>query len=98
MKKQKAQVIAFISGKGGVGKTTTVVGLGTALNHFGKNVTIVDANLSTPNVALHFGVPIVPVSLHDVLRGKKDIMEAVYLHKSGTKIIPGSIEIGRAHV
>lgn len=91
MKKSKARIIALLSGKGGVGKTTASVALGTALNLFGKNVTIIDANITTPNVGLHFGVPIVPVSFHDVLRGKKDIKEAIYQHKSGTRIIPGSI-------
>lgn len=91
MKKQKSTIIALLSGKGGVGKTTTAVSLGTALNFFGKTVTIVDANITTPNLGLHFGVPIVPVSIHDVLRGKKDIKEAIYQHRSGTRIVPGSI-------
>ena len=45
-RKPKARIIALLSGKGGVGKTTTAVGLGTALNFFGKTVTIVDANMS----------------------------------------------------
>jgi len=90
-KKVKSRIIALLSGKGGVGKTTTAVSLGTALNFFGKSVTIVDANITTPNVGLHFGVPIIPVSLHDVLRGKKDIKEAIYQHRSGTRIVPGSI-------
>lgn len=91
MKKQKSRIIALLSGKGGVGKTTSAVSIGTALNYFNKSVIIVDANITTPNLGLHFGVPIVPVSFHDVLRGKKDIKDAIYQHRSGTKIIPGSI-------
>lgn len=90
-KKSCGRVIALVSGKGGVGKTTTAIGLAAALNLFGKSVLLVDANVTTPNVGLHFGVPIVPVSLHDVLRNKKNIKEAIYQHKSGTRIIPGSI-------
>ena len=49
--------------------------LGTALNEFGKDVVILDANLTTPNVGLHLGAPIVPVSLNHVLSGKEKINE-----------------------
>ncbi len=91
VKRTRARVITLISGKGGVGKTTTSIGLATALNYFGKKVILVDVNITTPNVGIHFGVPIVPISLHDVLRGKKDIKDSIYQHKSGTMIIPGSI-------
>jgi septum site-determining protein MinD len=88
-----AKVCAVISGKGGVGKTTTVVNLGAALNKFNEDVVIVDTNLTTPNIGLHFGAPIVPVSLNHVLQGKADIEEAVYEHESGTKIIPASLSL-----
>ena len=87
------RIIACAGGKGGVGKTTSVINLGAALNSFGKKVTIVDANLTTPNIGIYIGVPIVPVSLHDVLKGKKSITEAVYLHKSGTRVVPASIAL-----
>ena len=87
------RVIVCAGGKGGTGKTTTSINLGAALNYFGKRVTIIDANLTTPNVGLHLGVPIVPVTLHDVLKGRSDISEAVYLHKSGTRVVPASIAL-----
>lgn len=89
-----ARIIAINSGKGGVGKTTTAINLAAALNYFGKEVIIVDANLATPNVGLHLGAPIVPVSLNHALQGKAKIEEAIYEHESGTKIIPSSLSIG----
>ena len=85
--------IALISGKGGVSKTTSSINLGSALNYFGKDVTIVDANLTTPNIGVYLGVPVVPINLHHVLQGKNHISEAVYLHPSGTKIIPASLSL-----
>ena len=85
--------IALISGKGGTGKTTSSIALGCAMNYFGKDVTIVDANITTPNVGIHLGAPIVPIHLHHVLQGKNHISEAVYMHPSGTKIVPASISI-----
>ena len=88
-----SRVIVISSGKGGVGKTTTAINLGAALNKLNKEVIIVDGNLNTPNIGLHLGAPIVPVTLNHVLKGKADIEEAIYEHSSGTKIIPSSLSI-----
>src|SRR3990167_9554362 len=88
-----AKLITITSGKGGVGKTTTAINIGAAINQFGKEVIIVDANLTTPNVGLHLGAPIVPISLNHVLLGKAKIAEAIYEHESGTKIIPSSLSV-----
>lgn len=87
------KIITITSGKGGVGKTTTSINLATALNSFGKEVIIVDANLTTPNIGLHLGAPIVPISLNHVLSGKAKITDAIYEHESGTKVIPSSLSI-----
>jgi len=88
-----ARIIVIISGKGGVGKTTTAINLGAALNRLEKEVIVVDANLNTPNIGIHLGAPIVPVTLNHVLKGKADIEEAIYEHSSGTKIVPSSLSI-----
>jgi len=88
-----AKLITITSGKGGVGKTTTSINLGAALNGFGKEVIILDANLTTPNIGLHLGAPIVPVSLNHVLLGKAKIGDAIYEHESGTKIVPSSLSV-----
>src|SRR3989344_8765778 len=93
-----AMLITIISGKGGVGKTTTAINLGAAIQSFGKEVIVLDANLTTPNVGLHLGAPIVPISLNHVLLGKASISDAIYEHESGTKIVPSSLsvkELGR---
>ena len=87
------KLLAITSGKGGVGKTTTAINLGAALNSFGKEVIVVDANLTTPNIGLHLGAPIVPVNLNHVLMGKARIADAIYEHESGTKIVPSSLSV-----
>lgn len=88
-----ARVIVILSGKGGVGKTTTAINLGASLNKLNKNVIVVDANLNTPNIGIHLGAPIVPVTLNHILKGKASVDDAIYEHASGTKIIPSSLSI-----
>jgi len=85
--------IVITSGKGGVGKTTTAINLGAAINHFGKDVLIIDGNLTTPNIGIHLNSPEVPISLNHVLLEKADPFDAVYEHESGLKIIPSSLSI-----
>jgi len=87
------KIIVITSGKGGVGKTTTTINLGAAMNYFGKDVLIIDGNLTTPNVGIHLNSPEVPISLNHVLLGKADAFEAVYEHESGMKIMPSSLSI-----
>ncbi len=84
--------IGIISIKGGVGKTSCVVNLGAALSHkFGKEVLIVDANFTAPNLALHIGIVEPKVSLHDVLRGDADATKAILRYEKGLYILPCSL-------
>ena len=89
----KTKITSILSGKGGVGKTTLTFNLGTALTDLGKNVLIIDGNLTTPNLGIHAGIPLYPTSLHDVLKGKVDIYEVMHILPTGLKIIPASINI-----
>jgi len=85
--------VAVTSGKGGVGKTTTVANLGLALAKLGVDVTIVDANFTTPDLSLHFGTPATDKTIHHALAGIIPIEQAVHIHKSGLKIVPASLSL-----
>jgi septum site-determining protein MinD len=87
------KLIVITSGKGGVGKTTTAINLGAAINHFGGNVLVIDGNLSTPNIGIHLNSPEVPINLNHVLLRKAEPYEAVYEHESGMKIMPSSLSV-----
>ncbi len=87
------KVYTITSGKGGVGKTTTAINLAAVINELGHDVLLIDANLETPNVGLHFGAPVVPVSLNHVLSGEAELHDAIYEHDSGVKVMPASISL-----
>lgn len=87
------RIICISSGKGGVGKTMITANLGTALAGMGKDVVVLDANLTTPNLGIHLGIPLYPVTLQDVLKGTADIEDAIYEHDNGLKVIPSGISL-----
>ncbi len=87
------KLIVVSSGKGGVGKTTTSVNLSTALAKQGKNVILVDGNLTTPNVGLHLGFTKFPLTMNDVLKGEANLEDAIYIHPLGFKLLPGSLSV-----
>lgn len=85
--------IAILSGKGGVGKTTSAVNLGLAMAKQGQKVVVLDGNLSSPNLSIHLGSTYYPVTIHDVMQDKSHIRNAVYRHPTGLKIIPADVSI-----
>jgi septum site-determining protein MinD len=84
------KIIGIMSLKGGVGKTSVVAALGTAIAQFGKKVLLIDANFSAPNLGIHFNLIDAPVTLHDVLTRKANLNDAIYA-VGELDIIPASI-------
>jgi len=81
----------ILCAKGGVGKTTTTINLASAFVSFGRDVIIVDADLTAPNLSIHLGVPTFPRSIHDALAGEIQLSECLYFHPSGLRLVPGNI-------
>lgn len=84
------KVIGVVSLKGGVGKTSSVVSLGASLANLGKNVLLVDANLSAPNLGMHLDLVNPEKTLHHVLNDEISIHEAVY-KSHGFDVIPSTV-------
>ncbi|MFA6461466.1 MAG: P-loop NTPase [Candidatus Woesearchaeota archaeon] len=83
--------IALVSGKGGVGKTTTTLNVGHALHKMGRNVVLLDANLATPNLGLQLGLLNPEGTLNKFLKKEKTLQDITYKHKSGITLIPASL-------
>ena len=88
------KIIAILSGKGGVGKTTLALNLGLSLHELGEEVLIVDGDIKNPNIGLHLGLYEFPITFHSVLTDDTNILEALHIHSSGLRIIPGSLALG----
>ncbi|MBI4215025.1 P-loop NTPase [archaeon] len=87
-----ARIIGVISGKGGVGKTTTVANIGAALSRHVPTV-MVDANFYTSNLGLHLGLVDPPATLADVLRAPRTlpVTRVVYKTQDGLSMVPSTI-------
>jgi len=86
------RVISVLSGKGGVGKTTVTANLSAALAKLGYDVVALDANLTTPNLGIHFGLHLAEITLHDILKNTEMLRNGIYLYQ-GVKVIPGSLSV-----
>ncbi|RMD46045.1 hypothetical protein D6829_00545 [Candidatus Pacearchaeota archaeon] len=84
-----SKVIAFVSIKGGVGKTTLAVETAHALaNEFNKRVLLVDANFSAPNIGLYLDLTN-DVTLHEALDGTF-LHNAIY-EAHGIDVVPAKL-------
>lgn len=87
------RVYTLASGKGGTGKTTVTVNLGTCLAQLGKETFIMDADIGMANLGLVLGLEDVPITLHEVLAGKASIKDAIYQGPAGLKVVPSGISL-----
>jgi cell division ATPase MinD len=88
------RIISVSSGKGGVGKTTIAANLAALLaKKFGKDVMLVDCNITTSHLGLYLGVSHYPVSINHVIKGIAEVEDAIYNHPVGIKFMPASCSI-----
>lgn len=91
-----ASVLAVAGAKGGVGKTTTCINLGSALTINGRSAVVVEADLAMANVVDFLDLPVDPKddgTLHDVLAEEADPADAVYEAPGGLDVLPCGVTL-----
>ncbi len=96
-------LISIAIQKGGSGKTTTAVNLGSALQLSGKNVLLIDADPQA-NLSQSLGIPDEPefnlyTEIKKEITGQgSDIKKAIIEIKPGLSMVPSSIELAVAEI
>ncbi|MDO9533829.1 MAG: AAA family ATPase [Bacillota bacterium] len=86
--KSVGRVIAFSSGKGGVGKSTITINVALALQSLGKRCCIIDVDLGTANVDVLLQLK-TPYNLYDLISGEKEIEDIIVTGPQGLLLVPG---------
>jgi len=86
------KTIGILSLKGGVGKTSVVLSLGSAIAESGRKVLLVDGNFSAPNLGIHLNVINPDVTIHHVLSGGANVEDSIQnIEEFNFDVLPASI-------
>ncbi|GGI66412.1 MULTISPECIES: ParA family protein [Enterococcus] len=95
-----ARIISVANQKGGVGKTTTTVNLGSSLAFMGKKILLVDID-AQGNATSGMGIrkPDVTQDIYDVLVNEVPIQDAIVpSSREGLDIVPATLQLAGAEI
>ena len=102
MGNDSCRIIAIVNHKGGVGKTTTTINLGTALAKLKKKVLLIDMD---PGAHATYGLGILAHrrerTVYDLMRGRAPLDEIkveIALDQEHLDLVPASIDLAEAEV
>ena len=92
---RKLRILVVANQKGGVGKTTTAINLGTALAAVGEKVLLIDSDpQGNASTGLGIGRALRKNTLYDVLMGEKSILDAVvHTELPGLDVVPADPDL-----
>ena len=93
------KIVAIANQKGGVGKTTTAVNLGSALAELGHRILLVDLDPQA-NATSSFGLEgVEEISLYDPLLGEASITEKIFpTRRDDLFIVPADLDLAGVEV
>jgi flagellar biosynthesis protein FlhG len=94
VRRQRAQVVAITSGKGGVGKSNVAVNLAITLASAGKRVTLLDADLGLANADVLCNVDL-RTNLSHVIARKRELADVLIKAPGGFNLIGGASGLAR---
>ncbi|GAB2537850.1 ParA family protein [Rufibacter soli] len=86
-----ATIVSVINQKGGTGKTTTTINLGSALQKLGKRVLLLDLDPQA-NLSYSLGITEPAATLADVFSGSQKLGDCIQ-ERDGLFVAPGSNEL-----
>ena len=90
------RIIAVVSGKGGVGKSTLAVNLATRLSMRGASTLLIDSDFYNPCLSFHLGLTPLSVGLQEILDNKADVADALSIYSlTGLRCISSSLRFYR---
>lgn len=87
----QTEIISIVNQKGGTGKTTTTINLGSAFARLGKKVLLLDLD-PQGNLSYSLGLSDVKYSMANVFEGKSSLSDII-VKKDSLYIAPGSGEL-----
>lgn len=91
-----SEIIAVVNQKGGTGKTTTAINLGSALSKLKKKILLVDLD-SQANLSYSLGLNDPLYSISHVLEGIRPVEHILY-EKEGMHIAPATTELADTEI
>ena len=91
------KIIAFTNQKGGVGKTTSTLNVGTGLAKLGKRVLLIDLDPQAHLTASMVDSTTLEATVYEFLKGDASLVDAV-ISTLGVDLLPASLRLSGAEI